>query len=85
MIGYYDIDGIVLSGTVRAVRMMINDCAGVGKTWKGKKKKINKIKREKYTLVNRISRGSKSSLSLSRRLFHSVPSFELRAVADKIL
>jgi hypothetical protein len=42
MIGYYDIDGIVLSGTVRAVRMMINDCAGVGKTWKGKK--INKIK-----------------------------------------
>lgn len=83
MIGYYDIDGIALSGTVqcrpdddkRPLR-------GKEKHEKAERKKIkiniytHTILYEKYTLVNRADIGSKSSLSLCRDNCFSVsPSF----------
>lgn len=78
MIGYYDIDGIVLSGTV---------CRPDDDKWpcRGKKnveRQKNKIKMiyEKYTLVNRIERVKKKvPRSLSRQLFFSVPPFNYTA------
>jgi len=71
MIGYYDIDGIVLSGTV---------CRPNDDKWllrRGRKNmERQKIKKKttKNTRSLTASRGSKSSLSLSsRQLFFSVP------------
>lgn len=44
--------------------MMINECVGVGKTRKGKKKKY-----EKYTLVNRTERVKKFPFIVETTVF----------------
>lgn len=74
MIGYYDIDGIVLSGTV---------CRPNDDKWLRRgRKNMERQKRKKNAKNTRsltASRGAKSSLSLSRQLFFSVPPFNYMA------
>jgi len=65
MIGYYDIDGIVLSGTV----CRPNDDKWLRKGRKNMERQKRKKKYEKYTLVNRIERVKKFPFIVETTVF----------------
>lgn len=65
MIGYYDIDGIVLSGTV----CRPNDDKWLRRGRKNMERQKRKKKYEKYTLVNRIERGKKFPFIVETTVF----------------